>query len=49
MKQGFLVKDPSGGRSTSYSLAEIDNGRALGFPDKEYYADASIPEASARP
>ena len=33
IKQGLLVKDPGGGRSTSYSLAEIDDGRALTFPD----------------
>eukprot|EP01037_Dinobryon_pediforme_P015009 gene15009-15148_t len=26
MKQGLLVKDPGGGRSTSYSLAKIDDG-----------------------
>jgi len=27
MKQDLLVKDPGGGRSTSYSLAKIDDGR----------------------
>jgi Fic family protein len=39
MKQGLLVKDPSGGRSTSYSLAEINDGRGLTFPDKERHSD----------
>ena len=33
------MKDPGGGRSTSYSLAEIDDGRGLIFPDKEHHAD----------
>jgi hypothetical protein len=35
----LLVKDPSGGRSTSYSLAEINDGRGLTFPDKEHHTD----------
>ena len=42
MKQGLLVKDPGGGRSTSYSLADIDDGRGLIFPDKEHHADNMV-------
>lgn len=39
IRQGVLVKDPGGGRSTSYSLVEAGRRQGLAFPDREYRID----------
>ena len=41
IRQGILMKDTGGGRSTSYSLAESERTRGLAFPDKEHRSDAT--------
>lgn len=39
IRQGVLVRDPGGGRSTSYSLVEPGQGRGLTFPDRQHRTD----------
>jgi hypothetical protein len=39
--QGILAKDPSGGRSTSYSLVGPDRRRGLNFPNTEHGTDTT--------
>jgi Fic family protein len=41
IRRGVLMKDPSGGRSTSYSLVEAGQRRGLIFPDREHRIDAT--------
>ena len=41
IKQDILMRDPGGGRSTSYSLVAPDEQRGLSFPDKEHRTDTT--------
>jgi Fic family protein len=40
IRQGVLMKEPGGGRSTSYALTEIGERRGLSFPDRDHRTDS---------